>query len=95
MQDFEKLLELTDLLLERVGITQYSQMEEDDMDEAEWAARTGGVEGWSVQFASLTYILFPQDMQELLMEMAHIVHEYKEDGFTVEFSLDDDEEEEG
>lgn len=93
MTDFEKLLELTDLLLERVGVTEYSEMDEDEMDEAQWAARTGGVEGWSVQFAALTYVLFPQDMQELLMEMAQIVHEYKEEGFSVEFTLDDEEEE--
>lgn len=93
MTDLEKLVRLTDLLLERVGIVDYSPMDEDEMDEGEWAARTGGIEGWSVQFASLVYVLFPQDMQELLMEMAHIVHEYRDDGCVVEFTLDDEEEE--
>lgn len=90
MTDFEKLLELTDLLLERTGFTAYDKIEEDEMDEGEWAARTGGVEAWSVQFAALTYVLFPEDMQEMLREMACIVHEYKQDEYNVEFTLDEE-----
>jgi hypothetical protein len=91
MTDFEKLLQLTDLLLERSGITAYEEMDADEMDEGEWAARTGGIEAWSVQFSALTYVLYPEDMQEILREMAQIVHEYRTDELGVEFTLDEDE----
>jgi hypothetical protein len=90
MTDFEKLLELTDLLLERAGFTAYDKIDEDEMDEGEWAARTGGIEAWSVQFSALTYVLFPEDMQEMLREMACIVHEYRQDELGVEFTLDEE-----
>lgn len=91
MTDFEKLLELTDRLLERSGITIYEPMDEDEMDEGEWAARTGGIEAWSVQFSALTYVLYPEDVQEMLREMAGIVHEYRTDEVSIEFTLDEDE----
>ena len=91
-EQFRKLLEINHLLLQHMGITSYEPLE-DDASEEEWAAAWGGVEGYSSSFGRFVYVSFSQDVQELLMEVANILHDNLEDEWSIEFTLDDEEEE--
>lgn len=93
-EDFEKLVELSAMLLGRFGITDLEPVEdEEEITEDEWAARWAGVEGYCSSFNKFVYISMPQDVQDILAQMAHIVHENTEDRYSVEFTFDDEEEE--
>jgi len=92
-EEFRKLLEASHLLLQKFGITDYEPIEDDsDIDVEDWAARWGGVEGYSSAFGRFVYVSFTQEVQELLMDMASILHENMEDDYSIEFTFEEDEE---
>ena len=88
MTSHEELLDLVAELLERFGVTANYPLDDENATAQEMADSLGGIEGYSSDFGAMTYILFPEDVQELLLLLASAVYS---DDYEDEYS---DEEEE-
>lgn len=81
--------ELLHALLQRFGVTTYEPVEDQEMTDEDWAARMGGCEGYCPTFNAYSYVVFPEDVQNILQEIAAFLHESTE----IEFEYYGDEEE--
>jgi hypothetical protein len=83
MKSHEELASLVAELLERFGVMELSPIDPDEMDASEYVDRMGGCEGYSMDFSANTYILFPDDVQDLLLLLASAIYsdEYEEDAY--------------
>ena len=89
MKSHEELIELVAELLERFGVVELSPMDPEEMDEDDMVDRMGGCEGFSLDFSQVTYIMFPDDVQDLLLDLAAAIYSDEDDEY-----LDDDLDEE-
>lgn len=89
MKSHEELIELVAELLERFGVIELAPMDPDEMDASDLVDRMGGCEGFSLDFSQTTYVMFPDDVQDLLLDLASAI--YSDDGFA-EDELDEEEE---
>lgn len=85
MKSHEELIELVADLLERFGVVELTPMDPDEMDEDDMADRLAGIEGYSLTFGQEAYIILPDDVQELFLQLASAIYsdddeEYLEDG---------------
>lgn len=90
MTTHEELLDLVAELLERFGITANYPLDDDNVTAQEMADSLGGIEGYSYDFKAMTYVLFPEDVQELLLLLASAVYA---DDLEVDDEYSDEEEE--
>jgi hypothetical protein len=88
---YEQLSGLVVDLLERLGVMDTSPIDPDEATAKDIIDRMGGVEGYSMDFHATTYILLPDDVQEILLLMASTIYSdtsYDND----DYSLDGEEE---
>jgi hypothetical protein len=84
MKSHEELAELVAELLERVGITYSGPINSDDWTAQDLANSLGGIEGYSYDFQAVTYVTFPEDVQELLLLMASAIYsDEDEEGYFI------------
>ncbi len=93
MKSHEELMELVAELLERFGVVDTSPMDPEEMTMEDYADRLAGIEGYSNDFGHMTYVLLPDDVQELFLELASAVYSDEDEGYET-FGQDDDVEEE-
>lgn len=74
MKSHEELMSLVSELLERFGVIELSPIDPDEMDASEYVDRMGGCEGYSMDFGATTYVLFPDDVQDLLLLLASAIY---------------------
>jgi hypothetical protein len=74
MRSREEIVELVAELLERFGVMDGSPIDPDEMTAQDLADRMGGCEGYTMDFHAETYILFPDDVQELLLMLASAIY---------------------
>ena len=74
MKSHEELMDLVAELLERFGVTELSPIDPDELEASEYVDRMGGCEGYSMDFSATTYILFPDDVQDLLLLLASAIY---------------------
>lgn len=88
MKSHEELVELVAELLERFGVVELAPMDPEEMDADDMADRLAGIEGYSMSFGQETYVLLPDDVQDLFLELASAIYsdELADDDF-----LDEDE----
>ena len=91
MKSHEELRELVAELLERFGVVETSPMDPEDMTMEDYADRLGGIEGYSNDFGHMTYVLLPDDVQDLLLELASAIYSDEDDD---EEYLEEDEDDE-
>lgn len=74
MKSHEELASLVAELLERFGVLNLAPIDPDETDANEYIDRMGGCEGYSMDFNANTYILFPEDVQDLLLLLASAIY---------------------
>ena len=74
MTTHEGLLDLVAELLERFGVMANHPLDDEYATAQEMADRLGGIEGYSLDFGATTYVLLPDDVQELLLLLASAVY---------------------
>lgn len=89
MTSHEELLDLVAELLERFGVTANYPLDDADATAQQMADSLGGIEGYSSDFGAMTYVLLPDDVQELLLLLASAVYA---DDLELEDELDGEEE---
>lgn len=87
MKSHEELIYLVAELLERFGVVELAPMDPEDMDADDMVDRMGGCEGFSLDFSKTTYVLFPDDVQDLLLDLASAI--YSDDFADDDFAEDD------
>lgn len=89
MTTHEELLDLVAELLERFGVMANHPLDDEEATAQEMADSLGGIEGYSLDFGAMTYVLMPDDVQELLLLLASAVYS---DDLELEDNLSDTEE---
>lgn len=89
MKSHEELIELVAELLERFGVVELAPMDPEEMSEDDMVDRIGGCEGFSLDFSQVTYIMFPDDVQDLLLDLASAI--YSDDELDDMDDLDEEE----
>jgi len=74
MKSHEELIDLVAELLERFGVVELVPMDPDEMDAEDMADRLAGIEGYSLAFGQETYILLPDDVQDLFLDLASAIY---------------------
>jgi len=70
MTRYEELAALVEELLDRFGVINTVPMDPEEMTTEDMADRLAGVEGYSMDFNAITYIMMPEDVQEIFLLMA-------------------------
>jgi hypothetical protein len=85
----EQLEELVLEMLERFGVLSDGTPLDDDATPQDVADSLAGIEGYSLQFNQHTYVILPEDVQELFLLMASAI--YADNAYDGEEDEEDDE----
>lgn len=88
MSRYEELAALVEEMLERFGVNELSPMDPEEMTTEDLTDRLAGIEGYSMDFNAVTYIMMPEDVQELFLLMASNLYADSDE----EYELSDEEE---
>lgn len=88
---YQQLSGLVTDLLERLGVVNLSPLDPEEASTQDVVDRMGGIEGYSMDFNATTYILLPDDVQEILLLMASTIYADSDDDDD-DYFLDNEEE---